>query len=136
MSMKTFVNLPVKDLAKTTEFWTKLGFSFNEQFSDENAACMIISDDAYAMLVVEPFFRGFTQKEIADTSKSSEVIVGLSAESREQVDDLADKALEGGAEALGEPLDDGVMYMRGFRDLDGHQWSFLYLDLSAIPQQP
>jgi predicted lactoylglutathione lyase len=136
MSMKTFVNLPVKDLAKTNEFWTKLGFSFNEQFSDENASCMIISDDAYAMLVVEPFFQGFTQKEIADTSKSSEVIVGLSAESREQVDDLADKALAGGAEALGEPLDDGVMYMRGFRDLDGHQWSFLYLDLSAIPQQP
>ena len=134
MSRKTFINLPVKDLAMTTEFFTKLGFSFNQQFSDENAACMIISADAYAMLVVEPFFRGFTQKEIADTSRSSEVIVGLSGDSREQVDDLADKALEAGAQALGEPLDDGVMYMRGFRDLDGHQWSFIYMDMSATPE--
>jgi uncharacterized protein len=135
MAMKTFVNLPVKDLAKTREFFAGLGFSFNEQFSDENAACMIISDDAYAMLVVEPFFQGFTQKAIADTSTASEVIVGLSAESKEQVDDLADKALAAGAEALGEPLDDGVMYMRGFRDLDGHQWSFLHLDMAALAEQ-
>jgi uncharacterized protein len=135
MAMRTFVNLPVKDLAKTREFFAGLGFSFNEQFSDENAACMIISDDAYAMLVVEPFFQGFTQKAIADTSTASEVIVGLSAESKEQVDDLADKALAAGAEALGEPLDDGVMYMRGFRDLDGHQWSFLHLDMAALAEQ-
>jgi predicted lactoylglutathione lyase len=135
MAMRTFVNLPVKDLAKTREFFAGLGFSFNEQFSDENAACMIISDDAYAMLVVEPFFQGFTQKAIADTSTASEVIVGLSAESKEQVDDLADKALAAGAEALGEPLDDGVMYMRGFRDLDGHQWSFLHLDMAALTEQ-
>jgi predicted lactoylglutathione lyase len=136
MSMKTFVNLPVKDLAKTTEFFTKLGFSFNQQFSDENVKCMIISEEAYAMLVAEPFFKGFTQREVADTSRSSEVIVGLSAESREQVDDLADRAVAAGAQGLGDPLDDGVMYMRGFRDLDGHQWSFLYLDLSALPEQP
>jgi predicted lactoylglutathione lyase len=135
MSMKTFVNLPVKDLDRTIEFFTKLGFSFNQVFTDENAACMIISEDAYAMLVVEPFFQGFTQKEIADTSKSSEVILGLSTDSKEQVDDLTDKALAAGAQSLGEPLDDGVMYMRGFRDLDGHQWSFLHLDMSAIPQQ-
>ena len=133
MSMKTFVNLPVKDLARTTEFFTSLGFSFNQEFTDENATCMIISDDAYAMLVVEPFFQGFTQKEIADTSKSSEVIVGLSTDSREQVDDLTEKALAAGAQALGGPQDDGVMYMRGFRDLDGHQWSFIYMDMSAMP---
>ena len=133
MSMKTFVNLPVKDLARTTAFFTSLGFSFNQQFTDENATCMIISDDAYAMLVVEPFFQGFTQKEIADTSKSSEVIVGLSTDSREQVDDLTEKALAAGAQALGGPQDDGVMYMRGFRDLDGHQWSFIYMDMSAMP---
>ena len=133
MSMKTFVNLPVKDLARTTAFFTSLGFAFNQEFTDENATCMIISDDAYAMLVVEPFFQGFTRKEIADTSKSSEVIVGLSTDSRAQVDDLTDKALAAGAQALGEPQDDGVMYMRGFRDLDGHQWSFIYMDMSAIP---
>jgi uncharacterized protein len=135
MSMKTFVNLPARDLAKTTEFWTKVGFSFNQQFTDDNAACMIISEDAYAMLVATPFFQQFTQRELADTSTSSEVIVGLSADSREQVDDLTDKAVAAGAEALGEPLDDGVMYMRGFRDLDGHQWSFLYLDMSALADQ-
>lgn len=133
MSMKTFVNLPVKDLARTTAFFTSLGFSFNQEFTDENATCMIISDDAYAMLVVEPFFQGFTQKEIADTSKSSEVIVGLSTDSREEVDDLTEKALSAGAQALGEPQDDGFMYMRGFRDLDGHQWSFIFMDMSAIP---
>jgi predicted lactoylglutathione lyase len=135
MSMKTFVNLPARDLAKTTEFWTKVGFSFNQQFTDDNAACMIISEDAYAMLVATPFFQQFTQRELADTSTSSEVIVGLSADSREQVDDLTDKAVAAGAQALGEPLDDGVMYMRGFRDLDGHQWSFLYLDMSALADQ-
>jgi uncharacterized protein len=134
MSRNTFINLPVKDLARTTRFFNEVGFSFNQQFTNEDATCMIISDETYAMLVVEPFFKGFTQKEIADTSKSSEVIGGLSTESREQVDDLADKALEAGAQALGEPQDDGVMYMRGFRDLDGHQWSFIHMDMSAIPQ--
>ncbi len=135
MSMQTFVNLPVKDLAKATEFFTKLGFSFDEQFTDENATRMIISDDTSVMLAVEPLFEGFiAPQEIVDTSKSREVIVGLSTEHREQVDDLADKALAAGGQALGEPQDDGFMYMRGFRDLDGHQWSFIHMDMSAIPE--
>ena len=135
MAMMTFINLPVKDLARATDFFTKLGFSFDQQFTDENATRMIISDDASVMLVVEPFFEGFiTPQEIADTSRNREVIVGLSAESREQVDDLTDKALAAGAQELGEPEDDGFMYMRGFRDLDGHQWSFIHMDMSAIPQ--
>ena len=136
MAMKTFVNLPVRDLAKTTEFFTKIGFSFDEEFTDENATRMIVSDDASIMLCVEPFFRGFiTPQDVADTSRAREVIVGLSAESRAQVDDLANKALAAGAEGLGEPEDQGFMYMRGFRDLDGHQWSFIYMDMSAIPEQ-
>jgi uncharacterized protein len=134
MSTKTFINLPVKDLAKTIEFFTTLGFSFNQQFSDENTTCMVISDDAYAMLHVEPVFKGFTQKDITDTSKSREVIVGLSAESKQQVDDLVDKAVGGGGQALGDPVDQGFMYMRAFRDLDGHQWSSIYMDMSAIPE--
>jgi predicted lactoylglutathione lyase len=135
MAMQTFVNLPVKDLSKATDFFGKLGFSFDQQFTDENATRMIVSDDSSVMLVVEPFFKGFiTPQDIADTSRSREVIVGLSAESREQVDDLADKALAAGAQALGEPEDQGFMYMRGFRDLDGHQWSFIYMDMSAIPE--
>jgi uncharacterized protein len=136
MSRMTFINLPVKDLAKSTEFFTRLGFSFDPMFTDENATRMIISDDTSVMLAVEPFFKGFIEpQELVDTSKSREVLVGLSAESREEVDDLADKALAAGAEGLGEPEDDGFMYMRGFRDLDGHQWSFIYMDMSAVAQQ-
>jgi predicted lactoylglutathione lyase len=135
MAMQTFVNLPVKDLGKATEFFAELGFSFDEVFTDENATRMIVSDETSVMLVVEPFFEGFIAPQgIADTSRSREVIVGLSAESREQVDDLTDKALAAGGEALGEPQDDGFMYMRGFLDLDGHQWSFIHMDMSAIPE--
>jgi uncharacterized protein len=135
MATMTFVNLPVKDLSKATEFFSSLGFSFDPQFTDENATRMIISDEASVMLIVEPFFGGFiAPQDIADTSKSREVIVGLSADSREQVDDLADKALAAGAQALSEPDDQDFMYMRGFRDLDGHQWSFIYMDMSAIPE--
>ena len=133
--MQTFINLPVKDLPKAKKFFGALGFSFDEQFSDENASRMIVSDETSVMLVVEPFFQGFIAPlEITDTSRAREVIVGLSAESREQVDDLTDKALGAGARALGEPDDQGFMYMRGFRDLDGHQWSFIHMDLSAVPQ--
>jgi uncharacterized protein len=132
--MQTFVNLPVKDLTKATEFFAAIGFSFDPQFTDENATRMIISDDTSVMLAAEPFFKGFIEpQEIADTSRSREVVVGLSAESREQVDELAARALAAGGQALGEPEDQGFMYMRGFRDLDGHQWSFIYLDMSAIP---
>jgi predicted lactoylglutathione lyase len=134
MATMTFINLPVKDLGKATEFFGKLGFAFDEQFTDENATRMIISDDASVMLAVEPFFKSFVApQDVTDTSKSREVIVGLSAESREQVDDLVDRAIAAGGQALGEPQDDGFMYMRGFLDLDGHQWSFIHMDLSAIP---
>jgi uncharacterized protein len=136
MSRMTFINLPVKDLAKSTEFFTKLGFSFDPMFTDENATRMIISDDTSVMLEVEHFFKGFIEPQaLADTSKSREVLVGLSADSREEVDVLADKAVAAGAESLGEPEGDGFMYMRGFRDLDGHQWSFIYMDMSAVAQQ-
>jgi predicted lactoylglutathione lyase len=134
--MQTFINLPVRDLAKATEFFKKIGFTFDPQFTDETATRMIISNDASVMLCVEPTFKGFVSpQDITDTSRAREVIVGLSAESRAQVDDLANKALDAGAEGLGEPEDQGFMYMRGFRDLDGHQWSFIYRDMSAIPEQ-
>lgn len=134
MAMQTFINLPVKDLGKAREFFKTVGFSFDDVFTDENATRMIVSDETSVMLVVEPFFRSFIEPNaITDTSTSREVIVGLSAESREQVDELAEKALAAGAQALGEPDDQGFMYMRGFHDLDGHQWSFIYMDMSAIP---
>jgi predicted lactoylglutathione lyase len=133
MSTMTFINLPVQDLAKATTFFTELGFAFDPQFTDENATRMIISEDTSVMLAVEPFFQGFiAPQSIADTSTSREVVVGLSAESREQVDQLVGKALASGAQDLGEAQDDGFMYMRGFRDLDGHQWSFIHMDMSAI----
>ena len=134
MSRNTFINLPVKDLARTTRFFNQVGFSFNQQFTNEDATCMIISDETYAMLVVEPFFQGFTQQDITDTSTSREVIVGLSAESKQEADERVEKALAAGGQSLGDAQDDGVMYMRGFRDLDGHQWSFIYMDMSAVPE--
>ena len=136
MAKQAFINLPVKDLAASTEFFTKVGFSFDPQFTDDNATRMIITGDTSVMLAVEPFFRGFIEpQEIADTSQSREVLVGLSADSREEVDHLVGKAIAAGAQDLGGPRDDGFMYMRGFRDLDGHQWSFIYMDFSAIPAQ-
>ena len=135
MSMMTFINLPVKDLDKTTEFFTALGFSFDPQFTDENATRMVISDDASVMFAVEPFFKGFIEpQEVADTAQTREVLVGLSADSRAHVDDLKAKALTAGAQGAGDPIDDGFMYMWGFRDLDGHQWSFIYMDMSSVPQ--
>jgi predicted lactoylglutathione lyase len=133
-AMQTFVNLPVEDLARATAFFTALGFSFDPRFTDENATRMIVSDDTSVMLVAEPFFKGFIEPQaVADTTTAREVVVGLSAESREQVDELAGRALAAGGRALGEAQDDGFMYMRGFRDLDGHQWSFVHMDMSAIP---
>jgi uncharacterized protein len=135
MATQTFINLPVKDLAKSTAFFGALGFAFDPQFTDENATRMIVSDDTSVMLETEPFFAEFIQpQEVADTSRSREVLVGLSTESREQVDELADKAIAAGGQAVGEPDDQGFMYMRGFRDLDGHQWSFIYMDLSGGPE--
>jgi predicted lactoylglutathione lyase len=133
MSRMTFINLPVKDLAKARDFFGRIGFSFDEEFTDDNATRMIVSDDTSVMLAVEPFFQGFISPlEVADTSKSRETIVGLSAENREEVDDLVGKALSAGAQALGDAQDDGFMYMRGFLDLDGHQWSFIYMDMAAV----
>ena len=135
MATMTFINLPVKDLSRTTDFFNALGFEFDPVFTDENGTRMIISEDTSAMLIVEPFFKSFIEPhEIADTSKSREVIVGLSADSRERVDDLTDKALAAGAQSLGDADDQGFMYMRGFRDLDGHQWSFIWMDMSAVPE--
>jgi uncharacterized protein len=135
MTMQTFINLPVEDLGKATEFFTQIGFGFDPTFTDETATRMIVSEDTSVMLCTEPTFEGFISPQgIADTASAQEVIVGLSAESREEVDELASRALDAGAEALGEPDDDGFMYMRGFRDLDGHQWSFIHMDMSALPE--
>ncbi|HMG41196.1 MAG TPA: VOC family protein [Acidimicrobiales bacterium] len=126
--MQTFINLPVKDLPKAVEFFSALGFVFDEQFTDENGTRMILGDETSVMLVTEPIFGGFVVPlDVVDTSQAREVIVGLAADSREQVDDMLHKVVAAGGRELGEPQDDGFMYMRGFLDLDGHQWSFIHM---------
>jgi uncharacterized protein len=132
MTTKIFVNLPVKDLNRTIEFFTKLGFNFNPQFTDENATCMIIGEDIFVMLLVEKFFKTFTKKEICDTSKNTEVIVALSAEGREKVDQMINKAIEAGGREFREPQDHGWMYERSFEDIDGHLWEIVYMDENAL----
>jgi len=126
------VNLPVKDLEKTKAFFENIGFEFNPQFTDKNAACLVIGENIYAMLLVEPFFKDFTKKEIPDTSYSAQVIVALSAESREQVDELVNKALQAGGKQVSDPVDHGFMYTWSFEDLDGHLWEVFYMDQNAV----
>ncbi len=132
MVTKIFVNLPVKDLNNTIDFFTKLGFKFNPQFTDENATCMIVGEDIFVMLLVEKFFKTFTKKEICDTSKDTEVIVALSVESREKVDQMINKALESGGKESREPQDHGWMYGRSFEDINKHLWEIIYMDESAV----
>ena len=131
MATKIFVNLPVKDLHKSIDFFTKLGFSFNPQFTDENATCMIIGEDIFVMLLVENFFKSFTKKEIADTSRSTEAILALSADSRQKVDELVDNAFAAGAKESNFTIDQGFMYGRSFQDLDGHLWEVMWMDPNA-----
>ncbi|MGI0025453.1 MAG: VOC family protein [Nitrososphaera sp.] len=135
MATKIFVNLPVKDLNKTIAFFTKLGFTFNPQFTDENATCMIVGEDIFVMLLVDKFFKTFTKKEICDTTKDTEVIVALSAESREKVDHMINKVIEAGGREPREPQDHGWMYGRSFQDIDGHLWEVFYMDESAIKKE-
>jgi uncharacterized protein len=132
VTTKIFVNLPAKDLNKTIEFFTKLGFKFNPQFTDENATCMIVGEDIFVMLLVEKFFKTFTKKEICDTSKNTEVIVALSVEGREKVDQMINKAIEAGGRESREPQDHGWMYGRSFEDINGHIWEIIYMDESAL----
>ncbi len=134
MASKIFVNLPVKDLQKAVAFFTHLGYSFNPQFTDEHATCMIISEHIYAMLLVEARFQEFTKKEIANAHQTTEVIIALEAESREAVEAIIQKAIEAGGTLYAEPQDHGWMYVHSFADLDGHQWEFAYMDISQFPQ--
>jgi predicted lactoylglutathione lyase len=129
---RIFVNLPVKDLNKTIEFFTKLGFKFNPQFTDENATCMIVGENIFVMLLVEKFFRTFTKKEICDASKNTEVIVALSVESREKVDQMVNKSIESGGRESREPQEHGWMYGRSFEDINGHIWEIIYMDESEL----
>lgn len=135
MSRKVFVNLPVEDLRATTEFWKALGFEFNPQFSDDNAACLVFSDDGYAMLLTEPFFKSFTKKEIVDAATHTEAIICLSADSRDEVDELVSKAIAAGGQPANDPIEqDGFMYGSSFQDPDGHHWEVLWMDPAAMAE--
>jgi hypothetical protein len=135
MPTKVFVNLPVKNLERSKEFFDKLGYSFNAQFSDKNAACMVISEDIYVMLLVESFFKTFTKKEVSDAKKTTETIIALSAESREEVDEMIERAVAAGGKLYRDPEDHGWMYGHSFEDLDGHQWEFIWMDESKVEKE-
>lgn len=132
MSRQIFVNLPVKDLNKAIAFFTQLGFTFNAQFTDETATCMIVSNDIFVMLLTEAKFQTFTPKSICDATKSTEVLVCLSCESRADVDDIVSKAVTAGGTTYNEPQDHGFMYAHGYQDLDGHIWELIYMEPEAI----
>jgi len=134
MTTKIFVNLPVKNLDRSVTFFSKLGYSFNQQFTDETAACMVVSEDIYAMLLTHDKFRTFTPNTIADASKTTEVILCLSCDSRDDVDRMVQKATQAGGTTYHEPKDYGFMYQHGFQDPDGHIWELVHMDPSAVNQ--
>lgn len=134
MARQLFVNLPVRNLDKTVEFFTALGFSFNPDFTDENATCMIVNDGAYVMLLVESYFKTFTSKSIAATADTAEAIMSFSLESREAVDGVIRTALTSGGTASEEAQDYGFMYTHSFQDPDGHLWEVFWMDPAGPPK--
>jgi predicted lactoylglutathione lyase len=129
---KIFVNLPVKSIEVSVGFFTRLRFEFNAQFTDEKATCMVLSDDAYDILLAEDFFRTFTSKDLCDPNTQVEAIFALSAESREEVAELVNRALAAGAHPANDPQDHGFMYGWSFQDLDGHLWEIIWMDPGAV----
>jgi len=133
MKTKMFLNLPVKDLNRSIAFFTELGFSFNPKFTNEKGTCLIIGENINVMLLVEEFFKTFTEKEICDTITASEVIISISAETRKEVDEIIEKVVKAGGADI-RTKDYGWMYQRNFMDLDGHHWEIFFMDESQIPQ--
>ena len=131
-SRMTFVNLPVKDLKRAVDFFTALGFTFNQQFTDETATCMIVSEDSLVMLLVESRFKEFTKKAVANAGATTEVIMGISADSREEVDAIVNKALSAGGKPANDPMDHGFMYGWSFQDPDDHLWEVIWMDPAAV----
>ena len=132
MATKIFVNLPVKNLDKSGTVFHQAWLSFNQQFTDETATCMIVTDDIFVMLLTEDKFKTFTPKEICDAKKYTEVLVCLALESRVKVDEIVRKALAAGGTTYNEPQDHGFMYGHGFQDLDGHIWELIFMEPSVI----
>jgi predicted lactoylglutathione lyase len=132
-SRKIFVNIPVENLETSIDFFTKLGFTFDQRFTDESATCMIVSDEAFVMLLVKARFGDFTKKALCDATTQTEAILALSADSKKEVDAFADAALAAGGTPANDPMDMGFMYGRSFDDPDGHLWEIVWMDPSAIP---
>ena len=135
-SRKLFVNLAVENLERSVEFFTRLGFTFEPRFTDENATCMVVSDEAFVMLLVKSRFRDFTKKELVDPATQTEAILALSADSREAVDTFAETALDAGGSLANDRMDYGFMYGRSFNDPDGHLWEVIWMDPNALEQSP
>ena len=133
-SRKIFVNLAVEDLGRSVDFFTQLGFTFDPRFTDEQATCMVVSEEAFVMLLVKERFKDFTTKELVDSTRQTEAILALSAESREQVDELVQKALAAGGRPANDPMDPGFMYAWSFQDPDGHLWEVVWMDPSALEE--
>ncbi|MBC7955532.1 MAG: VOC family protein [Cytophagales bacterium] len=133
MNKLIFVNLPVKNLPNSRAFFESMGYSFNPRFSNDQGACLVISDTIHAMLLTEPFFKTFTKKPISDAKNSIEVLICLSCESKAEVDQLVAKAVAGGGTTPNAVQDYGFMYSHGFEDLDGHVWELMYMDPNAPP---
>ena len=131
MPTMIFVNLPVQDLQKSVRFYEGLGYQRNPQFSDDTAACIVVSETIYVMILSHPKFQGFTPKAIADATKVTEVLLCLSCDSREAVDALVAKALAAGGTKYQEPIDHGFMYQHSFQDPDGHMWELVWMNQAA-----
>ncbi len=132
MNSKIFINLPVADLERSKKFYTTLGFTVNPQFSDDKAACIVISESIYVMLLMKPFFQTFTSKNIIDASSNVEVLNCLMGDKKEDVDDFLKKALEGGGRKSRDIRDQGFMYDVAVEDPDGHIWEYGWMNMNAV----
>lgn len=132
MAKNLFVNLPVKDVERSRRFFNALGFSINEQFSDDKAICVVLGENLFAMLLKEEYFQTFTKKPLSDATKSTEVLIALDVDSREAVDKMIETAQKEGGSIYSEAADHGWMYQHAFADLDGHQWEIAYMDESQL----
>lgn len=135
MPDSVFINLPVADLPRSRAFYTGLGFTLNERFSNEQAACIVISEHIHVMLLVRPFFQGFTHLPVADPAKATAVLNALECASRDEVNSFVAKALAAGGSTPNPAQDHGFMFQHGFADPDGHQWEVFFMDEAAAPQQ-
>lgn len=135
MAKQLFINLPVSDLKKSMEFFKQLGFTFNMQFTDDKAACLVLGENLNSMLLTKPMFKTFTKKPLSDAKTSTEVLIAFDVASKEEVDDMVKKAVDAGGKIYMEAQDHGWMYQHSFEDLDGHQWEIFYADMSKLPNQ-